>query len=280
MAQENWLHSSLVLPDLDAKNASQLLHAVALAVSHHTGTEPDVLESAFDSSVYDIRFSLGNGVAIPHIEVEGLADTIVCLAVLRSPLSLATVDGQPLDIVFFVFSRPDKKQHLFRVAHLARLTMNTTFLHGLRRAKTSEEIVELVRIIEAEHALSAQSPSAPPQSQVLVVIAIGGEKIVDALLVDLFDQGYIHADILEAQSLQEAITREVPLFTGFRDIFGDPGGRRVVLLETVASKVESIVTSVQRSCQQYPSSDARVSVLPLQTHWFSNHSNNDTSGKR
>lgn len=257
-----------MLPAVTAGSLQQLIGAVAQNMAEVGGVDREQVTRAFRQATAGEGFSLGSGVAIPHTEHAGLEQTLVCLVTTREPLPLPTLDGRAPDIFLFILSKPDPHAHLVLLAHWARLAQSRTFLDGLRRASTPDEVVALVEAAELRHRAHSSAPRARA-SHDLVLISVSGEKVVDALLIGLVDDGFDDACVIEAQSLREAATREVPLFAGFRDIFGDPGGRRVLLLEVPAARTEALVEAVQRICEEHEARDARVSVLPLQTHWAS-----------
>jgi mannitol/fructose-specific phosphotransferase system IIA component (Ntr-type) len=265
-----WLDASRVLTGLAVTSLDDLLQIVAEDLAGAAQVESARVRAAFLEAMTGEGFSIGRGVAIPHIEMAGSVETHVCLATLREPLSslaaAPSIDGQPVDIFWFILSKPDPREHLLLLAHLARLTQSKTLLDGLRRARSPEEAVELVRVAELRHRVA---PSISPRvaKEALVVVSIRGEKAVDALLIDLVDQGLGEAVVLEAQGLEEAAAREVPLFAGFRDLFGDPGGRRLFLIETPAAEADAVVALVKTVCQEYGAKEASVSVLPVETRW-------------
>lgn len=269
MIPEEWLQAAMVLPQVGAASAEALTRAVAEVMATATGADPRRLETAFLEVMRAGGVSVGRGVAIPHTEMDNLSETVVCLVTLRQPLPLETVDGRPPDIFLFVLSKPDPYSHLLLLAHLARLSQSRTFLEGLRRAQTPEQVVELVRAAEMRHNVLPRPARAPHStSQALFFVSIEGEKAVDALLIDLVDQGFGDASVLEAQSLREATAREVPLFAGFRELFGDPGGRRVLVLETTADRADALMEAVRRIAEEHRAKDARVSVVPIQSRWI------------
>lgn len=275
MAPDGWLDSTLVLLGRRPESVEALVREVAETFAAQTGASHGEIEAVFAEALHGEGYSLGRGVAVPHTELAGLVQTRVCLVTLAQPLPLASVDGRAIDVLFFILSRPDPQSHLLLLAHLARLSQSRTLLDGLRRVGTVAEAVALIAAAEKRHrtvsapsaAVAPSGPSQPLVTNTLVVISLGGEQAVDALLIALVDQGLPDACILEAQSLREAAAREVPLFTGFRDLFGDPGGRRLFLLEAPASRTEDIIAVVRTVCEEHATQDARVSVIPLAARW-------------
>ena len=258
----------MVQTAVEALTMDALLRIVAEGMAGAVQMDRRRIETAFAEVLRGEGFSIGGGVAIPHTEMEGLSETVVCLVTLRQALTLETVDGRSPDVFLFILSKPDPHDHLLLLAHLARLVQSRTLLDGLRRARTADEVVKLVRAAEQRHKGMQGPPTLPAStSHALVVVSIGGEKLVDALLIDLVDQGFGDACVLEAQSLREAAAREVPLFAGFRDLFGDPGGRRVLILESPVDGTEAVIETVRRVSEEHRATDARVSVVPMQTRW-------------
>lgn len=270
----------MVLPGVAVATPAELVRTVAGVLAQATRTEPLWVEGAFTDALHREGFSIGQGVAIPHTENKALTETVVCLVTLKEPLKLKTIDGRPPDVFFFILSKPDPHHHLLLLAHLARLAQSRTLVAGLREARSPEEMVKLVSAAEQRHRSNPGSIGALPSgSHALVVVSVGGEKLVDALLVDLVDQGFGDACVLEAQGLREAAAREVPLFAGFRDLFGDPGGRRVLILEVPADGSDAIIETVKRICEEHRAKDAWVSVVPIQTRWvFSRAAEDDGRG--
>lgn len=268
MVPAEWLRPELVLAQQDDVSVGTLRYRVAEKMALVAGLPVDRVEAALLEATAEEGYSIGSGVAIPHIELPELTETFVCLATLRSPLPLRTIDGKAIEVMVFILSKPDPHAHLLLLAHLARLSQSRTFLDGLRRSQSAEEIIQIVRAAEMRHrAVRLTSSPAPQSTYALFVISLGGEKIVDSLLVDLVDQGFGDASVLEAQSLREAAANEVPLFAGFRDLFGDPGGRRILIIEAELEQSETLIAAVKRVADEHKSEDARISVIPLQTKW-------------
>lgn len=268
MVPAEWLKPELVLAQQDFGDFGTLRERVSEKMAFYTGVDQERVKSALREATNSEGYSIGSGVAIPHIELAELTETFVCLVTLRSPLLLKSIDGKPVDVVLFILSKPDPHAHLLLLAHLARLAQSRTLLDGLRRSQSAEEVVKLVHAAELRHkALRSVAPEAQVSSDSLFIISVGGEKIVDSLLVDLVDLGFGEASVLEAQSLRQAAAHEVPLFAGFRDLFGDPGGRRILIVEAETDRAELVFSAVKRVAEEHKSEDAHVSVIPIQNRW-------------
>lgn len=265
-----WLQPSLVVLQVSAGSQTALVDVAAVSLAGASGLEMDRLRDVFNQAFQTEGYSLGSGVAIPHVEVDGLEQTLVCLVTSKAPIPLETVDGVPPDVFFFILSRRDPRGHLVLLAHLASLARSRSFLAGLREARTPDEVMTLVDAAERRHAPSTgRAQDTPATSHVLVLVSVSGERLVDAILVDLVDRGFDDASVIEAQSLRDAAAQEVPLFAGFRDIFGDPGGRRLLVVEAPSEQAQDVVDVVRQLCEEHRSHDAAVTVVPVQMRWRS-----------
>lgn len=263
MVGEGWLQASLVLPKVTVNGASELVHAVSEAMARVAQVPSSAIaQSLQESLAVRESYSIGRGVALPHAESDRVSETLVCLVTTRHNLKLPSIDGIPPDVYFFILSKPDPHAHLLLLAHVAKLCHSRTFLQALRSADRVEEVLRLVSAAEKRVPTSLQ-PKPQPSAGSLILVTVSGEKAVDALLVDLVDQGLGDACIVESQSLREATAHEVPLFASFRDLFGDPGGRRVLLLQATEQQTEAALQAMERVGAEYPDCDIRVTIIPV-----------------
>jgi PTS system nitrogen regulatory IIA component len=268
MTTPPWLRPSLILLDTPAESVDDVLRATARAASAATGVDATLIEDRLARATEGGGYAVGGGVAVPHADIPGLDETAVALIRASQALPVQALDAQPADVFFVILSRPnDPRGHLLLLAHLARLARSRVLVDGLRQVRTAEDAAALIEAAELRHTAAATPVSTPTATHYLALIAVAGEKAVDALLVTLLDQRFGDASILEAQSLREAATQEVPLFAGFRDIFGDPGGRRVLLLEIPADRIDALSVTVRRVFEECNPAEGSFSLLPLQSRW-------------
>lgn len=97
----------------------------------------------------------------------------------------------------------------------------------------------------------------------LILIHARGGKLIDDILLDLLDRGINGASVVDVQSVGEAMTHEVPLFVDFRDLFGDPAGRRLILIETETDRAETVAQIVRGNCARHPHAGAHLTVVPV-----------------
>jgi nitrogen PTS system EIIA component len=95
----------------------------------------------------------GNGIAIPHGKIEGLAHIVAIFMRLPQPLDFAAVDGLPVDILFCLLSPPDSgADHLKALAQVSRWLRDPGFVAKLRGAGSDDALFALLAGEEARNA--------------------------------------------------------------------------------------------------------------------------------
>jgi PTS system nitrogen regulatory IIA component len=264
-----WLPAKAVLLDVPA---TSLAGAVAVAVprlTELTGLETSAIAQPLEEATRESDFAIGGGIAVPHASISGLSAPAVVFVRLARPIDIGAMDRMPADLIFVtLFPAGDAAAHLKFLAHLAQLAHSRVLREGLRTAADAAAVIELVEAAESRRAVSPRAPTRTPAAETyLAMIALAGEKAVDAVLVELLDCGLGDATILDAQSASEAASREVPLFAGFQDIFGDPGGRRVILAVVSADQLDEVSALVGRVCDEREAASGEVWFMPLASRW-------------
>lgn len=268
MTAQEWLSPQRIAVGLRAPDLDGVLAAAARLLSD--GLDARNVVELLTARSREPGIAVGAGVAVPHAQVPGLTQARVALLVLEAGLDLPSPDRRPVDICFVLLAPPDDpKGHLLLLAHIARLCQNPVLLRGLRTAASPAEALALVRAAELRQDLRQPGTyRARPAPQQLAMITISGDGAVDKLLVELVEQGFGDASVIDVQSVRDAVTREVPLFAGFKDLFGDSGGRRVVLVRIDQDMTDQMLQLVQEATRESPRSEAHVAFIPLQSVWM------------
>jgi mannitol/fructose-specific phosphotransferase system IIA component (Ntr-type) len=111
----------LVAPFTHAASPADVVQAAASLLARASGVAAGELSRLFTEALGAPGFSLGSGVAIPHVELATVPETLVAIVTTRAPVPLPSIDGQAPDVFLFVLARPDPKAHLLLLARLARL---------------------------------------------------------------------------------------------------------------------------------------------------------------
>lgn len=88
---------------------------------------------------------IGNGVAVPHTKHPSVDRMIGTVAVSKQGLDFASIDREPVDIVFLLVSPPDRPgDHLRALENISRHLRVETFCRFLRQSKSREDIMEVL----------------------------------------------------------------------------------------------------------------------------------------
>lgn len=109
------------------------------------------LELAFGERERLASTGVGAGVAIPHVQLPGLAETALSFAVHKRGVDWASVDGEPAHL-FFAVVRPgagsashDPKLHLELMQWIARLSRAKDFCRFAKAVRTKSELMDLLK---------------------------------------------------------------------------------------------------------------------------------------
>lgn len=97
-----------------------------------------ILEREKESSM-----AYATGIAIPHIRVDGLEDTLIGMTFLQNPLDY---DGTEVNWVVLIFTdRSSSKIYLNIVAALLKLSQDTELMRQVRQAADGHALIHLLR---------------------------------------------------------------------------------------------------------------------------------------
>lgn len=261
------LHPTAIILDLPATNAREVLAAAVERLSSLHELAPETIGHVLGGTVAVGEFAIGSGVAVPHAAVPGLAGRVVALVRTAAPLPVDAVDGAPVDLYFIVLYPPgNPTEHLRFLGQLAAMCRSRMFREGLRAATTPREVIDIVDASAARFMGSPRLAAPAEPERGLAIIMVTGERAADTILMGLLGQQF-GATIVDAQTAHDAASREVPLFAGFRDLFGDPGGRRVVFAQVDLDRMETLAELVRGACEEERSASAEVMIMPIARRW-------------
>ena len=95
----------------------------------------------------------GGGIAIPHGKIDGLDHVVGLFARLAQPVDFASIDDEPVDLVFMLLSPTDAgAAHLKALAQVSRVLRDKAFVAKLRGAATDDALYALFDAGEARDA--------------------------------------------------------------------------------------------------------------------------------
>jgi nitrogen PTS system EIIA component len=89
---------------------------------------------------------IGEGVAIPHGKLSGLADLLAAFGRSNEGIEFNSLDGKPVHI-FFLLMAPENNagQHLKALAKISRMLRDTEFRKQLMEAKSQGELYNAIK---------------------------------------------------------------------------------------------------------------------------------------
>lgn len=129
---------TVVFTDVDAAtDKNTALGTMAKLLADAQNLDADELHAGFVAREGESSTGFGNGVAIPHAKVKGLAQPFVGTVTFNNPVEWDAIDGQPVDIAIgLVMPADDPDQvHLKVLSKLARKLMDDDFIAALKGAQ-------------------------------------------------------------------------------------------------------------------------------------------------
>ncbi len=122
-----------MISNLKATSKKQALQVLATkAASIFSLEEPVVLDLLLERERLGTT-GVGNGVAIPHAKVPGLAEPRGVFARLDQPVDFDAIDDQPVDIIFLLLAPEGAgAEHLKALARVSRMFRNGSLCEKLR----------------------------------------------------------------------------------------------------------------------------------------------------
>lgn len=130
---------------LGASNKRSLLQALSQAAAQQLDLPPAEIAASVNERERLGSTGFGHGVAIPHGKVDTL-DRIYCLlARLAEPIDYQAIDGQPVDLVFFLLSPANAgADHLKALAAISRIARDAATLEKLRGARSRDALAAVL----------------------------------------------------------------------------------------------------------------------------------------
>ncbi len=139
------LKPTAVLPRLRAADRQQVLGALAEAAAKAANLSgPEIYEAVQEREKLG-GTGVGDGVAIPHARVAGLAAPLGVFARLENAVDFEASDEQPADLVFLLLSPKEAgADHLKALATIARTFRRAEIRDALRAAPSKEAIAVIL----------------------------------------------------------------------------------------------------------------------------------------
>ena len=88
---------------------------------------------------------IGRGVAVPHTKHPSVEKLCGAVAVSEAGVDFASLDGDPVHLLFLLVSPPDRPgDHLRALENVSRRLRDDSFCRFLRQSKTADDIWQLL----------------------------------------------------------------------------------------------------------------------------------------
>ena len=145
-----WITDQDVLLTIPADNKKKIFEAFAA----HGVKNKKLKASQVDDVVAGLlkreklgTTGLGNGIAVPHTELEGLKKTIVLLGVSQRGVEFHSLDGEAANF-FMVLILPlgEKETRLILISQFCRMSKDHFVMEKLREARTAAEVIDAIKV--------------------------------------------------------------------------------------------------------------------------------------
>jgi len=153
MQLHEFIDFEAIKPALPATNKRGLFQMLAQVAGQRIGIEPGEIVAAVAERERLGSTGFGNGVAIPHGKLAGLARIYCLMARLPEPIDYKAIDGGPVDLVFFLLSPPDAgAEHLKALAAVSRTIRHAPTLEKLRGARSRDALAAVLMGVDERDA--------------------------------------------------------------------------------------------------------------------------------
>lgn len=140
-----FLKSEQVLLGLRTDDKASLLSKAAECTAPVTGLDAQKIAKALSDRERLGSTGMGNGVAIPHARIAGLAQPFGLLIRLDRPIEFASIDDKPVDLVFVLLTPVDcDKEHIAALSCISRRLRDQNLVRDIRAAKRAEAVYALL----------------------------------------------------------------------------------------------------------------------------------------
>lgn len=153
MQLSEFLDFESIRPSLVAPNKRALFQMLAQAAGQRLVFDPAEIVAAVAERERLGSTGFGNGVAIPHGKIEGLARIYCSFARLSQAVDYKAIDGGPVDLVFLMLSPPDAgAEHLKALAAVSRVVRHGPTLEKLRGARSRDALAAVLMGVDERDA--------------------------------------------------------------------------------------------------------------------------------
>lgn len=143
----SWVQPEAILLDVEARDQDHALELISQAVAHAHGLDPGPIFRALERREQAASTALGDGFAIPHARIGGLAKPSTLFLRTKNGIAFHAPDGKRVRdlLAIMVPTDGDKTDHLRLLAVIARLFSDRTFRAALDSAPDADSAASVFR---------------------------------------------------------------------------------------------------------------------------------------
>lgn len=148
MKLKEFVVADAIVPDLQAVSKEDAIRAMVASLKS-SGAIPEADEEGIISAILKREelgsTGIGNGVAVPHTKHPSVDRLVATVALSKSGVDFASLDGEDVFILFLLVSPPDRPgDHLRGLENISRHLRDQTFCSFLRQSNTTKDILDLL----------------------------------------------------------------------------------------------------------------------------------------
>ncbi|MBW1911679.1 MAG: PTS sugar transporter subunit IIA [Deltaproteobacteria bacterium] len=146
MAFSEMANHRLVFMRLEFTEKNDLLRYLIEKIGILNSTfDLDIAHKKLMSREVEDSSGLGNGVAVPHLFIDELDQTIIAIARIPKGIDFSAIDNKPVHLVCLILSNPESyHSHLNLLAHFAQKFQIPTFMDEILKAGSKKSILSML----------------------------------------------------------------------------------------------------------------------------------------
>lgn len=145
----DFLAEKAVTPNLQAMDkkgvVEELVHLLIEAKKIDLKDRSKLVKALLDREALGST-GIGQGIGIPHGKLEGVRELVAAFGLSQKGVNFESLDGEPVYLFFLLVAPEDSTgPHLKALARISRLLKDKFFRNTLRKAKTVDEILTIIR---------------------------------------------------------------------------------------------------------------------------------------
>ncbi|AOY57809.1 MULTISPECIES: PTS sugar transporter subunit IIA [Desulfococcus] len=140
------LRKDAIIVDLKSTEKKGVIEELVVPLAQSSGADPADLVKVLMERERLGSTGIGGGIGIPHGKLKGLDSLVVGFGLSRKGVNFESMDGRPTHI-FFLLVTPENSIdiHLKLLSRISRILKNDLLKQRLRNAKTSEDVLNIIR---------------------------------------------------------------------------------------------------------------------------------------